>query len=230
MLASFLWREINKNANTNTENSRRVIQMFTVKETKKTKQIELWKDGKAVQKACRDCGRVKLIEDFTRKMEGNYRVECKVCFNVKQREYLEQNRDKRAVERQNYRARILGMPDNFTEEDLQELKRFSNGRCLISGKKVENLEIDHFQALSKRFFGSTKGNIILISREVNQRKGTMSIFEFIESKRSEGLIDKKQLSRTFKYLASANGLSVPQYIQLLKDAEKLAHNARELLR
>lgn len=203
--------------------------MFITKETKRTKQLELYKDGELVQKVCKRCQRVKLAEDFSRYAEGHTRPLCRDCYKIEQRKYIKSVKDKRTVYKQRNRARELGLPDQYTEEDFKALKEFAGGRCMISNKKVDDLQVDHFMALSKKGLGSTKGNTILVSEEVNQKKRTKSVFELLESEYSS-LVDKEQLKKTMSYLAEANSMTLAQYIQFLKDMEELAHNAKNLWR
>ncbi|MCM2590486.1 hypothetical protein NDQ53_14380 [Rossellomorea marisflavi] len=196
--------------------------MFVTKETKRIRQLELYKNGDLAQKVCMKCQRVKLSQDFPRYSNGNTRAYCKLCYKIQQANYTQSIKDKRTVYKQRERARELGLPDHYTDEDYKALKKFSNGHCLLSGVKTENLQVDHFMALSKRGLGSTKGNIILVSEEVNQKKGTKSIFELMNS----NLVDKEQLKRTIKYLAEKNEMTVSQYIQFLQDMEEIAHIAK----
>ena len=202
--------------------------MKIVKSTKRTKQLELYnKDGELVQKVCRTCQLVKLPEEFPKYTDGRLRPDCKECHRKRQRKYYNEIADKRTVYKQRERARKIGAPDNYTLEDYLELKEFANGVCMISGKKAE-LQIDHVQALSKRWLGSTKGNIILVSEEVNQAKRDMSLFEFIKSERSKGLVDKEQLMKTLEYLAKANNMELAQYIEFLEVMEEMAERAKNL--
>ncbi|WP_338786260.1 hypothetical protein [Metabacillus sp. FJAT-53654] len=201
--------------------------MFTVKQTKKTKQFELFNEaGEVAQKVCKSCQQPKLAEDFPKYANGMLRPDCQPCFKKLQSKYVQETKDKRTVYKQRERARKLNLPDSFTEEEYLELKSFAAGKCMISGKEVE-LEIDHFQALSKGWLGSTKGNMILVSEEVNQAKRTMSLFEFLQSPRSKGLVDKEQLQRTLEYLAQANGMSMNEYIQFLYDCEEFAERNKQ---
>ena len=167
--------------------------------TNRLGRFELYQNGKLVQKVCRTCGKVKLASEFLRYTQGHYRPDCHECFNKWQRKYIQENRDLRTVYRQRNRAREVGAPDNYNLEDYLELKAFANGRCMISGKKTDNLQVEHVQTLSKRVLGSTKGNIILVCEEVNQAKRDMSLFEFLQSERSRGLVDREQLERTIRY-------------------------------
>lgn len=204
--------------------------MLRVIETKRTKQFELLNNaGEVVQKVCRTCQQVKLAKDFSRLSRGHLRSDCKPCFKKYQAKYVKSVPDKRRAYRQAERARLVGAPDNFSEEDWKELNEYAQGKCMISGKEVE-LQAEHVQALSKRWLGSTKGNIILVSEEVNQAKRDMSLFEFLESERSKGLIDFDRLKETLEYLAKANGMSVPQYIEFLQTCEELAHKNKEYWR
>ncbi|KZR56958.1 hypothetical protein [Pseudobacillus badius] len=200
--------------------------MKIIKRTKRTKQFELFnKTGELVQKVCRTCQLVKLPEEFPKYANGNLRPDCQDCHRNRQRKYYNEIADKRTVYKQRERARKIGAPDNYTLEDYLELKAFSNGICMVSGKEAE-LQIDHVQALSKGWLGSTKGNIILVSEEVNQAKRDMSLFEFIKSERSKGLIDKEQLIKTLKYLAEANNMKLAQYVEFLEGMEELAERAK----
>ncbi|MEC1866732.1 hypothetical protein [Bacillus paralicheniformis] len=200
--------------------------MKQVKETKKTRQLELYENGELVQKVCATCQRVKLAEDFPKYTQGYLRPDCQECYKKKQRKYIQEKADMRVVYRQRERARAFGVPDKYTLEDYLELKAFADGACMISGKRAEALQVDHVQALSKGWLGSTKGNMILVSEEVNQAKRDMSLFEFIKSERSRGLIDKEQLQRTLIYLAEANNMKLAQYLNFLEGMEELAERAK----
>lgn len=200
--------------------------MKIVKQTKKTKQFELFNEaGELVQKVCRTCQHVKLPREFPKYTNGSLRSDCQDCHRKRQRKYYKEIADKRTVYKQRERARKIGAPDNYTLKDYLELKAFANGVCMVSGKEDE-LQIEHVQALSKGWLGSTKGNIILVSEEVNQAKRDMSLFEFIKNERSKGLIDKRQLIKTLKYLAEANKMKLAQYVEFLEDMEELAKKAK----
>lgn len=188
---------------------------------------EFYLDGKPVKKVCRTCKQIKPISEFHKLVTGNYRPDCKDCFREWQRRYIAENRDMRRVYKQRERARYFGTPDYFTLEDWLELKAFANGRCMISGRKSDNLQVDHVMSLSKRVLGSTKGNIILVCEEVNQAKHQMSLFEFLQSPRSKGLVDPEQLKRTIQYLAAANGMTPEEYLNFLWRAEQLAKDMKE---
>ncbi|PGT81579.1 hypothetical protein [Bacillus sp. AFS040349] len=201
--------------------------MFKVKETRKTKQLELVNEsGEVVQKACKTCQQVKLIEDFPKYTQGGFRPSCKPCYKKIQDEYNKSIKDKRRAYKQVQRARAVGAPDAYSEEDWKALKKHAQGKCMISGKEAE-LQAEHVQALSKKWLGSSKGNIILVSEEVNQAKRDMSLFEFLQSPRSNGLVDFDRLKDTLEYLAEANGMSLSRYLQFLQDAEELAQKNKE---
>lgn len=205
--------------------------MKKIRETRGTKQFELLNvKGEVVQKVCRNCQRVKLIDEFPRYTAGHYRPDCKICHKKKRRIYYNKITDERAVYKQRERARKIGAPDNYLLNDYMKLKEFANGYCMICGVKADKLQIDHFQALSKGWLGSTKENIILVCEDVNQAKRDLSIFEFIKSDRSKGLIDRKQLTRTIYYLANICGLSITQYISMLQYMEELATKSKDLWR
>ncbi|MEP9407345.1 hypothetical protein ABKP09_13570 [Peribacillus frigoritolerans] len=205
--------------------------MFELRETHKTKQLVFINEaGEVAQKVCKTCERLKPAEEFPLNSDGCLRAHCEPCFKEYKRNYDKANKDRRTVLRHKKRAEKLGLPDNFTEEELSELKAFAAGRCMISGEEEVELQVDHVQAVSKGWLGNMKGNLILVSEKVNHTKGTMSIFEFIKSERSNGLIDREQLERTFKYLAQANDMSFAEYIDFLKLAEELARRNKEYWR
>jgi translation initiation factor 1 (eIF-1/SUI1) len=204
--------------------------MYTIKETKVTKQIELLNEaGEVAHKACKTCNKLKLAEEFPVNSDGRLRASCQPCYKEYKRQYDKVNKDRRTVLRHKKRAEKLGLPDSFTEEELSELKAFAAGKCMISGEEVE-LQVDHVQAVSKGWLGNMKGNMILVSEKVNHTKGTMSIFEFVKSERSNGLIDREQLERTFQYLAQANEMSFTEYVDFLRLAEELANKNKEYWR
>ncbi|MGG4265790.1 hypothetical protein [Peribacillus simplex] len=201
--------------------------MYTIKETNKTKQLEFINEaGEVAQKVCKTCERLKLAEEFPVNSDKRLRASCQPCYKEYKRKYDKANRDRRTVLRHKKRAEKLGLPDNFTEEEFSELKAFAAGKCMISGEEAE-LQVDHVQAVSKSWLGSTKGNLILVSPEVNNAKGTLSIFEFVKSERSNGLINREQFERTIHYLAQANEMSFREYVDFLRLAEELAHKNKE---
>ncbi|MEH7504934.1 hypothetical protein V7152_23480 [Neobacillus drentensis] len=204
--------------------------MLKIRKTKRTKQLELVNEnGEVVQKFCRSCQKMKLAQDFPKNSDKNLRADCQECFKEKRSEYYKANKDKKVVYRQRERAVSMGLPSQFTEEDYLKLKAFSNGRCMLSGEAV-TLQIDHVQAVSKGWLGSTTGNMILVSEKVNQAKRDKSLFEFLKSEKAKELIDSEQLIRTLKYLAKANEMKLAQYIQFLQDAEELAQKSKEYWR
>jgi hypothetical protein len=204
--------------------------LFKVKETKRVKQLELVNEkGEVIQKVCRTCQQVKLVENFPSYVEGHLRPDCKECFKKDRARYTQSIPNKRKAYKQVQRARVVGAPDAYSEEDWRALKEHAQGKCMISGKKVK-LQAEHVQALSKKWLGSTKGNIILVSEEVNQAKRDMSLFEFLQSDKSKGLINFDRLKETLEYLAEQNGMSLLRYLQFLQDAEELAQKNKEFWR
>jgi len=201
--------------------------MFEVRKYKKSSSLGLFSSGVIVQRVCRTCQLVKLIEDFPKKTEGGNRPDCYSCNRKKHAEYVKKIKDKKTVHRQRHRARLQGLPDNYTEENFLELKEFANGKCMISSIECDSLQIEHVQAVSKGVLGSTKGNIILVCHDVNTRKRDKSLFEFLESPLSEGLIDEDQLKETIKYLARMNSMSPTQYLEFLSGCEELAKRMKE---
>ncbi|MCQ6265600.1 hypothetical protein M1K46_07975 [Fictibacillus sp. WQ 8-8] len=203
-------------------------EIFTVQESRRTKQLELLSPtGEVAQKVCLDCCKVKLISNFPRYTEGNYRPRCYDCNREHHREYSQSIENKRVASKQNFRASEKGLPHNLTEQDIIELKVFADGRCMLTGMKVEKLEIDHVQPLSHDWLGSTPGNIILVSPQVNNKKHKKSLLEFLDSGLSEGFVDKEQLKKTIQYLAGKNDMSPAQYIGFLRNCEELARRNKE---
>lgn len=201
--------------------------MLEIKKTKKTKQFELYREGQLLQKACRTCQVFKAPEEFYKRSEGYLRPDCKECHKKLQNKYNKKMSDRRLVQRQNSRARKLWLDDTFTIAEYKDLEKVANGYCMISGKKSDALQVDHVQAISKQWLGSTKGNLILVSEKVNMAKRDLSIFEFLQSERSDGLVDKKQLKKTMEYLAEMNNMNLTQYINFLNEMEEYAKKSKE---
>ncbi|MBP1970017.1 5-methylcytosine-specific restriction endonuclease McrA [Virgibacillus natechei] len=194
---------------------------YEVKETR-VKQFELLKNGVVIQKECRTCRELKLIEGFPKYSVGTTRPDCKECWKEKQKQYMDSIKDRRKVYKNRERAVKLNAPDNYSLKDYEELKEVSGGYCMISKEKVDNLQVDHFIPLSNKFgLGSIKGNLILVSEEVNRSKGDMGLLEFMYSERSRGLIDFDQLKDTLNYLAQANGMELNDYIQLVQGIDEM---------
>jgi hypothetical protein len=105
-----------------------------------------------MDKTCRECSETKPISEFPKLGGGRYRPYCKVCYNVKQAEYREKNRDRlrsqwREASRRYYEDKDPQLirrvkRHGITVDEYESLLESQGGTCAICGAS-DNLVIDH---------------------------------------------------------------------------------------
>lgn len=135
----------------------------------------------------------------------------------KNRQYREENRDKRTVTEASRRARKKSLPDTLTHEETNDILAHFDGKCALCENPSEAL--DHFIPLYTNCGGTTKENIIPLCREMNSSKSARNPFEWADTHLSEGA--QQRFSEVIKYLSELNGLTVEQYREFVFSCFKI---------
>ncbi|MCE7792303.1 hypothetical protein K8O68_07700 [Salipaludibacillus sp. CUR1] len=202
-----------------------------IEETKITKQIMIVESntGEILQKVCKDCGHLKLAEEFPKNGE-RLRPYCKDCWRERQRAYYEGIKLKRSVYRHRARAKEVGLADTLTEEQLKELLAHANGRCMLTGEPAtesDPLTIDHVTALGNRFsLGNAPCNIILAKRSLNFSRKEGCLLKFIGKYPEK--VNPEKTEETISYLSKQAGVEKADFIRLLEDIEEFSKKEGEL--
>lgn len=197
-------------------------------------------------KRCTGCGELKTTDLFAKNSKGKYGVasKCKDCANkwVKRyrekfpeknregcRQYFLKNKEKIAEYRSTpkyleehrlrearRRARKLSLPNTLTADEVDDIKRFFEGKCPISGK--DGSELDHFIPLITECGGTTKENIIPLSKSVNSSKGGRNPFTWAETTLNES--DRQRFYAVVHYLSEINGLTYLEYEKYVNNCFK----------
>ncbi|MED3037254.1 hypothetical protein CBR56_07695 [Bacillus thuringiensis] len=177
-----------------------------------------------LQRECRSCRELRLVEDYQRYSSGHLRAHCRECFREIQRETSKKHRLNRKINNFNERALEKGLEGNFTVEQYKELISFAGGRCMITNEVLtpETTQLDHVISLSKLVVGSTASNVWLVDKRVNQLKWTYSLTHYLNSKHGVNNVDKKRLAQSISYLADKEGVTFEEYIDLLIESENIS--------
>ncbi|HFK1472427.1 hypothetical protein [Bacillus cereus group sp. BfR-BA-01495] len=177
-----------------------------------------------LQRECSACRSLKFAEDFQRYTNGHLRAQCRECFTEIQRETSQKHRLTRKIKNFNDRAIEKGLDGTFTVEDYNELIRFADGRCMLSGEVLtpETTQLDHVVALNKLVVGSIASNVWLVHKRVNEKKWIHSLKDYLTSEHGASVVDKERLLESIGYLAGKADLTTQEYIELLVETEKIA--------
>lgn len=123
------------------------------------------------------------------------------------RQYRENNRDKRNASEGRRRARKLSLPNTLTSDEYSEIKEYFSNLCAICERVFEHM--DHFIPLSSGHGGTTFENMVPMCSRCNLSKKDRNPFEWSIT------LDKKErenFDSLVCYLASINGItSVTEY-------------------
>ncbi|MCY7751632.1 hypothetical protein MOB18_21460 [Bacillus inaquosorum] len=196
--------------------------------------------GQVIAKACRGCGDVFALTDF-RKSQGfaGRSSECNYCKLKRDAEYRTKNKQKRAeysraycsarkehyamlkkrwqkknsisiiLQNQKRRAKVKDLPNDLTQADKLKIQDYFGG-CALTGKS-SNIHWDHVIPLSTGFGGTTKGNMIPLSSELNISKYNSNIFEWFEANKDRFNLSSVKFDNLISYLAKVNCMSVEEY-------------------
>lgn len=133
---------------------------------------------------CVKCGELKTLEEFDKngvKKDGsnNYRAECKVCRKEYRNSYYKTKNGKevKTRAREIRRAYKMGNGGSYTKQQWEFCLEFFEGCCAYTGKKLDNLEVEHIVPISK---GGTSfiWNLCPSSKTANTSKNNSNMEEW----------------------------------------------------
>lgn len=157
------------------------------------------KDG-IVYRRCVNCGETKPITDFHRNgAEPNgkpaWRLECKVCYNIKRRENRTKSTHSTFVGHQKWRGEEVV---DYTHQDWKEVMIFFGGECAYCGctpLKGKRLTKDHLKPVSEGGL-TTPDNIVPACASCNSSKGAE---DFKDWYMRQPFFSQERLNKIFKW-------------------------------
>ena len=157
------------------------------------------KDG-IMYRRCVNCGEAKPIADFHRNgTEQNgkpaWRLECKVCYNIKRRENRTKNSHSSFVGHQKWRGEEVV---TYTHQDWKEVMIFFGGECAYCGctpLKGKRLTKDHLKPFSDGGL-TTPDNIVPACASCNSSKGAE---DFKDWYMKQPFFSQDRLNKIFKW-------------------------------
>jgi len=130
-------------------------------------------------KICTRCNAEKpLAEYYT--ADRYYCIDCE-RETSKERMALPVNKARLAYRNACLSAKKYSVYNDLTYDDVEYLFKLADGHCAYTGKKSENLSLEHVIPMSKGG-PNTISNLLVVDLTANKRKGEGSALEFIESR------------------------------------------------
>ncbi|MBM7633846.1 hypothetical protein [Geomicrobium sediminis] len=142
-----------------------------------------------------------------RAYKEEYRKKNPEIFKKSYRKYKENHFDKYTVTKHLIFAKENGLRADWTREEYNDLVEFFNGKCPLTGD-TEDLSVDHFIPISTGHGGTYSGNIVVISKSMNLRKGNKNPFLWADTLKDEEI---QGFIRMVRYLADKNNMSPEEF-------------------
>lgn len=170
-------------------------------------------------KECWNAGRKKYLEENKEWMyEKNrkYHRENREKINQRKKGYLLQyyqdNKDKCKMYQTNRRKAFELLPNTLSDADSQDILSHFSNCCSLSGAN-DDLQWDHVIPISIHREGTTRGNVIPLSKQLNQSKKDSNIFEWFKTNRQRFNITQERFDHLIEWLGKANDMTVEEYKQ-----------------
>lgn len=148
--------------------------------------------------------------DAVREYDRNYYKNNKERISEYNRQHYLQNKDdyiKRAkIHNHKRRDILLGLEDDFSKNDLEELLTYFNYSCAICGSDYEHL--DHFIPIIVGKVGTVVGNMIPMCAYHNLSKNSNNPFDWANDLSTE---EYSNFIKVVKYLSIKNDMSFNNY-------------------
>ncbi|WP_051588616.1 hypothetical protein, partial [Bacillus sp. UNC437CL72CviS29] len=118
------------------------------------------------------------------------------------RKWRKNNPDKIVMKSLRRRAFKKSLPDDFTIEELQQVRTYFEDGCSLTGNKT--FHWDHVIPLAIGHGGTTYGNMIPLRSDLNESKGISNIFDWFEANRQRFELSQAKFDRLIAWLAAAN--------------------------
>ena len=165
-------------------------------------------DGGIIAKECTKCGRVRIIDDFSKAKKGfvGSQSRCKLC----QRKYREENPHVGSAARHRRLARKSLLPDTLTKEQLEEITDRFRGGCALTGC-TDGTHLDHVIPLATGHGGTTEQNMIPLRADLNISKQARCIFDWFYDVKDRFKLSQTKFDELIEYLAEVNGMTANEY-------------------
>lgn len=157
----------------------------------------------------RQDNREKELERKRKWREANpeYHSEYHSEYNRKHRE---NNPDMHLLKDQRRRARKLALPYDLTADQQVDINATFGNACALTGDTLD-IHADHVIPLSIGHGGTTYGNMIPLSAELNLSKRASHIFEWFEANRNRFNLSQRKFDALIEYLAQVNEMTTREY-------------------
>ncbi len=140
--------------------------------------------------------------------EREYRKLNRVKIQEVIRNYRARNPEKIREIRLRRKARLAGLPDDWTaEEQLEAHNHF--GGCALTGSP--DIQWDHVIPISWGHGGTTAGNMIPLRSDLNNSKHDRNIFEWFSDNKERFNLSQTKFDELIEYLAKVNDMTVEEY-------------------
>lgn len=156
--------------------------------------------------------------------QRKYYAENKEAISERYREYCEDkkeylaelcrnwrrnNPEKAMLIAERRRARKNALPDDFTEEQMRTTLDYFEG-CALTGATTD-IHWDHVIPLATGCGGTTFGNMIPLSSDLNLSKNDANLFEWFNRNKDRFELSQVKFDRLVEWLANVNGMTVLGY-------------------
>lgn len=177
-----------------------------------------WKDGNKdrvaeTSKKYRENNKARISETTQKYREVN---RVRITQNNRrhrlkyERKLYKNNPEIKLIRQQRRRARERALPDDLTAEQLTEINATFYNTCALSGEPMD-LHLDHVIPLSTGHGGTTYGNMIPLSAELNLSKHAQHIIEWFQLNRERFNLSQRKFDELITYLAEANEMTTDEY-------------------
>lgn len=170
---------------------------------------------------CREC---------EARYKQNYRENNRTKINKYQRNWHKENRgtsigyalrwgernpDKVSLYVRRRRAREMSLPDTLTRKQQADIyKHFKEG-CALRGHTTD-VQLDHVIPLASGHGGTTYGNMIPLSYDLNASKKDRCIFDWFADNRDRFGLEQRKFDDLIEYLAGINDMTVEEYEEYVR--------------
>jgi hypothetical protein len=159
---------------------------------------------------CCNCGREKSLENYSPN-PGNFLGidgRCKSCVKKFKQDWQKNNKEKTAGATHRRRARLMSLPHDLTDEDIDDILGVFKG-CVLTGDS--NIHLDHVIPLAVGHGGTIYGNIVPLRADLNFSKNDSNIFEWFGANRQRFELSQERFDKLIEWLASANAMTIEEY-------------------
>ncbi len=108
------------------------------------------------------------------------------------------------------KARMSDLPNDFTDEQKDEVLALFEGKCAFTGKDVP-IQWDHVIPVASETGGTIKANMLPVGQRINSSKGAKNVFEWYEENGERFEVCPERFRKAIEYIAELNGMTYEEY-------------------